>query len=153
MFSVNIGCCVYIDVEKKNNLNDFNSLLQCDKVKRLRGSEYVLYPSQWSVHISTHIAGSFPHPISWWFTGIAVALLSKWKCMRLWWVIIQLALYWSFCASATQGMAEQGSQSQDGACCSNALKIDGHCLRHVLPHFWGTELLLCCQASCQACSS
>ncbi len=40
-FSINMGCCVYINEE---NLNDFSKWLQYNKVKNLRGSEYFPYP-------------------------------------------------------------------------------------------------------------
>ncbi len=30
-FSVNMGCCVYINEEKKKNLNDFSKWLQYNK--------------------------------------------------------------------------------------------------------------------------
>ncbi len=43
-FSVNMGCCVYINEEEKINLNDFSKWLQYNKVKKLRGSEYFPYP-------------------------------------------------------------------------------------------------------------
>ncbi len=43
-FSVNMGCCVYINEGKKMNLNDFSKWLQYDRVKNLRGSEYFPYP-------------------------------------------------------------------------------------------------------------
>ncbi len=42
-FSVNMGCCVYIN-EEKMNLNDFSKWLQYNRVKNLRGSEYFQYP-------------------------------------------------------------------------------------------------------------
>ncbi len=40
-FSVNMGCCVYINEEKKY---DFSKWLQYNRVKNLRGSEYFPYP-------------------------------------------------------------------------------------------------------------
>ncbi len=43
-FSVNMGCYVYINEEKKMNLNDFSKWLQYNRVKNLRGSEYFPYP-------------------------------------------------------------------------------------------------------------
>ncbi len=42
-FSVNMGCCVYIN-DEKNNLNDFSKWLQYNRAKKLRGSEYFPYP-------------------------------------------------------------------------------------------------------------
>ncbi len=43
-FSVNMGCCVYINEKKKMNLNDFSKWLQYNRVKNLRRSEYFPYP-------------------------------------------------------------------------------------------------------------
>ncbi len=36
-FSVNMGCCVYINEEKKNNLNDFSKWLQYNKEWKIEG--------------------------------------------------------------------------------------------------------------------
>ncbi len=44
-FSINMGCCVYINEEKKMNLNYFSKWLQYNKEeKNLRESEYFPYP-------------------------------------------------------------------------------------------------------------
>ncbi len=36
-FSVNMGCCVYINEEKKMNLNDFSKWLQYNKEWKIEG--------------------------------------------------------------------------------------------------------------------
>ncbi len=36
-FSVNMGCCVYINERKKMNLNDFNKWLQYNKEWKIEG--------------------------------------------------------------------------------------------------------------------
>ncbi len=36
-FSVNMGCCVYINEEKKMNLNDFSKWLQYNKEWKIKG--------------------------------------------------------------------------------------------------------------------
>ncbi len=55
-FSVNMGCCVYINEGKKMILNDFSKWLQYNRVKNLSGSEYcphvVLSPR--IVYVLTH---------------------------------------------------------------------------------------------------
>ncbi len=59
-FSVNMGCCVYINEEKKMNLNDFSKWLQYNRVKNLRGSEYFPYPLyiQWHAKVWEPLAES-----------------------------------------------------------------------------------------------
>ncbi len=54
-FSVNMGCCVYINEEKKMNLNDFSKWLQYNRVKNLRGSEYFPYPLYMYIYIYIYI--------------------------------------------------------------------------------------------------
>ncbi len=53
-FSVNMGCCVYINEEKKLT-NDFSKWLQYNRVKTLRGSEYFPYPLYVCMYIYIYI--------------------------------------------------------------------------------------------------
>ncbi len=63
-FSVNMGCCVYINEKKKKNLNDFSKWLQYNKVKNVRGSEYFPYPLY--VEDIEHLCFFCPFSISFW---------------------------------------------------------------------------------------
>ncbi len=44
VFSVNMGCCVYINEEKKMNLNDLANGCNITKSEKFKGSEYFPYP-------------------------------------------------------------------------------------------------------------
>ncbi len=54
-FSVNMGCCVYINEEKKMNLNDFSNGCNIQRVKNLRGSEYFPYPLYIYICMCIHV--------------------------------------------------------------------------------------------------
>lgn len=99
----------------------------------------------------------------WFITGIAVALLFKWKHTKLWWVISQFELYTHSVDGQSGIETECGRQSQDSNCYFSAPKIDYPCLGNVLPCSWwngklpevkgklepGTPLLFLCFPSVQ----
>ncbi len=73
-FSVNMGCCVYINEEKKMNLNDFSKWLQYNKEwKNLRGPEYFPYP----LYIQCQHQRGFTSVLFWdALMNIGVAIIS-----------------------------------------------------------------------------
>ncbi len=48
-FSVNMGCCVYINEKKKMNLNDFSKWLQYKKSKQFKGVWILSVPTVYDI--------------------------------------------------------------------------------------------------------
>ncbi len=60
-FSVNMGCCVYINEEKKMNLNDFSKWLQYKKSEKFKGVWILSVPT---VYIPENITWKYYNDIT-----------------------------------------------------------------------------------------
>lgn len=102
-------------------------------------------------HIAAQLWG-FTYPISCWFIPVnMVILLCKWKCMKLWWVIFRLEVYWSsrvsLASRVTRGPSERDSQSRDRRVRLMHSRLTVPVWDMCLLIVEGIEKLLCCQSS------